>query len=90
MINVGADCFFASEITAKNNADAGKGEDAEERNFDSGKFLVWAPRETLLRLSCNCGRQFQVELLNIQAFAVTKKSAELTIFDSIVSFYFSN
>lgn len=24
MINVGADCFFASEITAKNNADAVK------------------------------------------------------------------
>ena len=66
MINVGADCFFASEITAKNNADAVK-----ER---TPKISCLGARETLLRLSCNCGRQFQVELLNIQAFAVTKKA----------------
>lgn len=72
MINVGADCFFASEITAKNNADAVK-ERTPKREILIPKISCLGARETLLRLSCNCGRQFQVELLNIQAFAATKK-----------------
>ncbi len=46
MINVGADCFFASEITAKNNADAVKERMPKREILIPENFLSGRKRNT--------------------------------------------
>ena len=77
MINVGADCFFASEITAKNNADAVK-ERTPKREILPEGFLSGCKGNTFATVAEAIPR-CAIEYL----FSVFR---EIAIFDSIAIF----